>query len=103
MRVIIANPGEKPEVREISGDSMSLIACVGGTPKHLANEGHTELLVNGDRKADDIKFHHLVILFDDLMHHVHGPVLVVGVNDAGTGFESLTDADVKMWMPRLIV
>ena len=101
MRVIVVNPGEPPVVQEIEGDLASLQDCVDGDIERFAVDGHVEFVANEEGRINGMEFNRFVILSDGSVWDIFGPLLLVGGNDETGEFESLTDADVAQWMPRL--
>lgn len=101
MRVIVVNPGEQPEVRDIVGDLASLQGCVDGIIDRFARDGHVEFLANDEGRFNGMEFNRFVVLSDGSMWDIFGPILLVGGNDELGDFESLTDADIATWAPQL--
>lgn len=100
MRVLIAKPGEEAQVVELSPGIASIQEVVGGWVERWAVDGNAHFMCNEDGKRLDLDFNRFVVLSDGSVWDVHGPIVIAGANDEGM-FDSLSDADIDHWKPRL--
>lgn len=100
-RVLVANPGEEVEVRNIPADLESMQAVVDGYIELWAIEDHVHFVCNDEGRINGMPFNRYVDLSDGTVWAIYGPILVIGGNEETGEFESLTDADIARWKPRL--
>ena len=93
MRVVYKAPGEKPEVREISGELESLQDLVEGWIERVGIKKGLALVINEEGKMHRMEPNFYLSKINDL---IVGPAVFVG--EAGEDFTDISDSDLEMVM-----
>ena len=106
MRVIWKEPNSRAMIRHIDKTLSAIQGWVGGDPLYLDRSGHVVFLGHAlaDQNGEDLNGFEWSFL-----ENVRGRVLIIGypededfgdVDQAVQLWESLTEEDVKLWLPR---
>ena len=103
MRVIMMEPSKKPEVKEIDGSLSGMQAIVGGSielfcPFENENVG---VIVNEEGKLLKLPINRAVFQENRLIDILVGPAFIVRLDPDEEDFQSLTDKQIDMLMPKI--
>ena len=100
MRTIVCRVGQNPSVEETNVSLEDLQVLVGGYIEIIPMDEEIVLIVNEEGRLIPLEFNRAVMDNDGQAWPIYGDFVLVSRDDWGA-IISLTDAQIKHWVPRL--